>query len=365
MDAKNRRLILVALVILVLVCLVGVLIYRIFFTNGGGEIVSDTPTPTLAPTEEEPTVVITPEEEVTPTPTRVVAEKPTNTPTPEATIEPTTEPTTEPATPTKALAEQPDLASDLNISTGGVEPGAIADQLKNGDFEAGFSDQGVALEWHSFKTDGAAVAFSGETPGPYVKSGAGAQRISIAEASQADRYAGIYQQLAVAPNQTYTLELHGQIRTGFADINLSSYGYRLQYAIDYTDGDNWQDIPAEDWVELPWNEQLLHSPDVKFLDYTTEITPTSNQLTLFVRAWNKWADPGLAEYTLDSLSLTGSSPVYAAATTETGEALIDQPLPTTGAGDSAGLMSDGRFWGAVLILLLLAAGAIYRRRWGY
>ena len=48
-----------------------------------------------------------------------------------------------------------------------------------------------------------------------------------------------------------------------------------------------------------------------------------------------------------------------------GEPMIDKPLPITGQGDDLSLWRDGRFWGGLLILLLLATGAVYRARWEY
>jgi hypothetical protein len=184
-------------------------------------------------------------------------------------------------------------------------------------------------------------------------------------ATQPDRYAGIYQQLEVVPDQPYTLELHGQIRSNYGDTQASSYGYRLQYAVDFNGGEDWRKIPAEAWIELPWDEQLLGSPEAEFLSYTTVITPTSEQLTLFVRAWNKWAESGLAEYSLDSLSLIGASPTPVVIASVTGVKNGETLIPVTGDDEPTSLMQDGRFWGAMLILLLLAAGAIYRGRWGY
>jgi hypothetical protein len=349
-NPRLIRIILLGMFVLALACLVGVLIYNILFPGGGDGVVSETPTPAPPPTSEGPTVVVTPPEP-TPTPTRVISEQPTTEPTEEPTMEPTEEPT---ATPTK------ESSVDLEIPI--ISPGAITELLKNGGFEEGFDEQGVGLAWQSFKTDGVAALFSSETISSYIKSGDSAQRITMSQAAQGDRYAGIYQQVNIVPGQSYTLELHGQIRTGFADVNLSSYGYRMQYAIDPNGGNNWQDVPAENWVELPWDEQLLNSLEVKFLDYTTEITSTSSQISLFVRAWNKWADPGEAQYTLDSLSLVGPAPTSGGGPDE--QAQIDKPLPTTGAGDSS-FISNGRFWIAMLVLLLLAAGAIYRAKWSY
>ena len=361
---SNRRFLLIGLVFILLICLVGILIYRVLTENGGGEVAVETPTP--SPTEALPTVIATVEEEVpTPSPTRVIAEQPTEQPATAPTATPLAQPspTPTPVIPPTPL-NQPTSAANVSrpVKAG---PGQPENLLVNGDFEEGFSKDGVALDWHSFTNGGAIVSFSSEAPGPYVLSGDSAQRISIAQAGEPDRYAGIYQQVEVVPSRPYTLELHGQIRSGFGNVQASSYGYRMQYAIDQSGGENWRQLPADAWVELPWDEQLLGSPDVKFSAYTTVITPTTAQLTLFIRAWDKWPEPGLAEYTLDSLSLIGPSPSPALLAAE--EENPDERstlIPVTGDSGSAGLLSDGRFWGAILILLLLAGGAMYRRGWG-
>lgn len=363
----NRRFLLIGLVFILLICLVGILIYRVMTENGGDEVAVETPIP--GPTEALPTVVATVEEEPTPSPTRVIAEEPAEEPAdqpaaaPTATPPPGPSPTPTPAIPPTPLS-QPTSAADLSLPVR-AKPAPPENLLANGDFEEGFNDQGVGLNWQSFTNGGAIVSFSGEVPGPYVKSGDSAQRISIAQASEPDRYGGIYQQVEVSPSQPYTLEVHGQIRSSFGDIQASSYGYRMQYAIDQSGGENWRQLPAEAWVELPWDEQLLGSPDVKFLAYTTVITPTTAQVTLIVRGWNKWSDLGLAEYTLDSLSLIGPSTAPPLLAAEEGPDDGDALIPVTGENGPANLLSDGRFWGAVLILLLLAGGAMYRRGWGY
>ena len=144
------------------------------------------------------------------------------------------------------------------------------------------------------------------------------------------------------------------------------------------------------WVELPWGEQLLTGSEFEFEEYSTQITPDSEEITLFIRSWNKWPIQSLAEYTLDGISLTGPIPgsttmvpVMASAETEArgdstagagessagGEsgsgdsALIDQPLPITGLGDANGFLGDGRFWGAIMVIVALVIGAVYRARW--
>jgi hypothetical protein len=240
------------------------------------------------------------------------------------------------------------------------------------------------LEWEPFRNDGFQAIYTNETF-PYIESGSNAQRVTIVGATQFNRYAGLYQQVEVVPGQVYTLTLHGQIRSAIGDINQSSYGYRMQYAVSQTGLQNWANVPETEWVELPWDEQPINASVTKFYSYTTTIEPATAKVTLFVRGWNKWPDQSEGQYTFDSFSLVGPSTAAAplqtsaggagtggtttitstASTTTTGDAMIDKGLPTTGAGDEHPLMQDGRFWGGLLILLLLAAGAIYRARWGY
>ncbi len=375
----NRRVVLLVLVVVVMLCLLGVLASNIYFRDDGTDVAKPpSPTPTAEPTDEGPDVVITPEDGQTPTPTRVIEEEPE----PEATEEeaapeedseeedsaeesspePTVEPTTEPE-PTSTAADFAGVPSTVTVFQ-------IDNILDDGDFEAGFDeDTGVGLNWENFKTGAAIISFSEETAEPFVKTGASAQRISVQTATETDRYAGIYKTVEVVPGESYTLTIHGQVRTAYGDVNDSGYGYRVQYAIDNDGGEDWQAITQAAWVELPWGEQLLHTSDVSFSEFTGQIIPESDEITLFIRTWNKWADPKLVEYTLDNISLVGPAGTVIIAGTETAatettdEEMIDQPLPMTGTGDAADFMQDGRFWGALLVLLLLGVGAVYRAKW--
>jgi hypothetical protein len=377
MDAMRenpRRMILIGLVILVLICLVAVLIYRILTAGDeivGGPIPGSTPAVTA-----EPAVTTTPAEP-TATATHVLSEE-TVTVVPLAeTATPTATSNATPTRPATATAAAP------VVSNQGPRPGEIKNLLKNGDFEAGFDQRGLALQWEPFRNDSFQAIYTNETF-PYVESGSSAQRITIVNATQGDRYAGLYQQVDVVPNQVYTLTLHGQIRSVPGDINLSSYGYRMQYTVSQAGLKNWENVPAADWIELPWDEQPLNASVTKFYSYTTTLEPASAKITLFVRAWNKWAVPGEAQYTFDSFSLVGPASVagplqtsagapgttsITSSTTTTGTTpggdIIDKGLPQTGAGEDRTVSQDGRFWGGLLILLLLAAGAVYRARWSY
>jgi hypothetical protein len=313
---QNRRLVLIVLVAIMLLCLVGVLIYNIFVAaRGGGEppVVAVTETPpaeaspesTTAPvTEEEPTAVPaqetgvaeTPEAETTTESMAVASE----TATPVAAVLPTDPATTE-ETPVEESAAVSTAAPAA--SAGGNEAKApvpavemarqttIDEVLKNGDFEGQFSADGLAQHWAGLRTDAAAINFSPETAAPFVHSGSKAQRISIDQARQPDQYGGIFQTVELVPNEVYTLTIYGQVRSVPGNVEASSYGYRLQYALDQTGEQNWQNVTG--WTELPWPEQALGSSTVTFSEYTTPIIATSEKATLFVRGWNKWPQPAL------------------------------------------------------------------------
>ena len=402
---ENRRVILIALLALVLICLVGVLIYNVFFAASGQNVAGEPPTATPVSTQETEATTesegdTASSEDTTPTPTRVISEEPTEEPTEEVTVEPTTEPTTEPAatpTPDAGAATTGGTGStggDASTSTSTrtveveVDVAQIEEILKNGGFEEGFSEDGIGINWQGFSNNRGVVTFSAESAIPFIKSGQAAQRISIDQGVEPDQYGGIYQKVTVTPGQIYTLTLNGQIRSGFGDIDASSYGYRLQYAIDFDGGENWRAIPSDDWVELPWDEQGFDADEFTFSEYSTQVTPTADTMTIFIRGWNKWPNQSLGEYTLDGLSLVGpvtrtmtitrtetgggvmtstgegTSSSGTATTTGQSEEMVDGALPVTGT-DDAPLMQDGRFWGAVLVLLLLVSGAVYRAKWSW
>jgi hypothetical protein len=252
--------------------------------------------------------------------------------------------TTAPSTP---QASAPDTAPVVEE----VGEAVVGERVRNGDFEKGFKDQQVGLGWTPFNNGSAIFEFIDETWPPAILDGEHAQRIQVREASQPDRYAGIYQTVQVVPRQTYSLSLHGQIRTGQGDIQISQYGYRMQLGIDYQGGQDWTAI--DDWIELPWDEQRFDSEFLFFYDYETSIVPTGAYLTLYIRTWNKWPDPGRVEYTLDAISLMGPIPSE--------EIAFDEPLPATG---DAPPDIDGwlRMVASILVLGLLVAGAIWQIR---
>lgn len=327
------------LVIAIIVLLAVVILQAVVFRNGspdadeGSRIAATEIAATEAAEVKETEVAAS-----TPTSTKVIKEDAaaTNTPLPKDTATPTPKPTKIPMTATPTESPEPEV---VNV-------------LRNGGFEWGFDENtGVASPWQRFTNEGAKVIFGIEPWPPAIRNGEQAQRITIFEAHQPDRYAGIFQTVPVIAGEPYWLTLHGQIRSKAGDIVVSQYGYRMQYAIDWRGGTDWQAIPEEDWVELPWDEQLLDGAGVEFLDYSTNLMPPNSRMTLFIRAWNKWADPVEAQYTLDTLSIVGAKP---------DEALFDEPLPNT--GGQTGLPTDLRVWGGLILLIALVASAVNRMR---
>jgi len=359
---KPSVIFLVILFVLLLCLLLASLLIRSgLFGNGGEELAGQTPTqtaaePALTATETTVAEKITP----TPTPTRVVQEgTPTQTPTESAAATATPMSGVATATPrpdvATATSSPPPATGPTHTPTAEKVGMRMVNVLQNGGFEAGVGKDGVGLRWKSFTNGGAKYIFALEAWPLAIHKGEVAQRITIYEAQQSDRYAGIYQRVNVIPDQPYKLTLYGQIRSKAGDIQASQYGYRMQYAIDWHGGGDWKVIPAEAWIELPWDEQLLDGAGVKFLEYRAIITPPHDRLTLFIRAWSKWADPVEAQYTLDTLSLVGPAP---------GEMMIDRPLPMTGVGaEPMAFMTEPRFWVSLFFLALLLGAALWRHKY--
>lgn len=413
MNVRNPRLIIVLIIGVLLLCVVGYLAYSVITNVTGQDVAVGEPTAGLTATAEEASqagTIPAAGEEVTPTSTRVLPGEadgeatglaPTGEPGVEATVEAAPAGTRETeasasATSTPSSASTEAGTPERDASAGRTEVSTITrveteevtqqeEVLKNGSFEEGFDSMGVGLTWGSFRTADAAINFSAETATPFIAAGAAAQRISLDKATVPDQYGGIYQTVEVKPGQVYTLTLNGQIRSKLGSVEASSYGYRLQYAFNYNGAVDWQSLPADAWVELPFDEQSLEASEYTFGRFTTQVTPTGGRMTLFIRAWNKWADQSLGEYTLDDLSLMGpvtrvttrtvtvplltsagappaSSQAGSSSQASGEEEMIDQPLPTTGVQLTA-LSSDSRLWGAVIVLTLLALGAIVKSGW--
>lgn len=306
---RNRRsvIFLSLILIILIILLLFVLLARAFLLRDDGSDIVGQVTATVVVTD-----ALSPNQEATPTATatRVVqGGTPTattegdTTGTPDSSTGSTTTPT--PGSSTSSTSSEGDNNTTSSSNTNTAVQSQPVQVIQNGGFEGGFSQDGVANGWQSFNNGGAGFIFAPEVWPLAIHNGNQAQRITIHNPQAEERYAGIYQTFNVVPGEPYILTLHGQIRTSFGDVQASNYGYRLQYAVDWLGGTNSQAISPEAWLDLPWGEQLLDSADVQFSQYSAQITPSSERLTLFIRAVYKWPTPGEAQYTLDSISFNG------------------------------------------------------------
>ena len=260
------------------------------------------------------------------------------------------------------------LKFGLILTTSLLIVGQLAAQgpnlLKNGDFEDGFVlGLDVANDWDYFQTGNAAIGFHDDAWEAVVVEGDHSQMIEIVNATSSDAYAGIFQTVAVKANQTYKLSFKGLVRSDEGSIEASNYGYRMHYAIDLAGNEDWQKV--ESWVELPWDEQPRTAPasstGYEIKSETVEFTATGNSVTIFFRAWKKWADHGEGNFNLDAVRLVavdGSTPTPAPTviiTPETGT----EPLPETG-----GEATVNTIWLTIstLFIVLLIGAAFFNQK---
>ena len=294
------------------------------------------PTATATRVQTKATATAAPPATPSPRPSR----KPTPTSVPE--VGPGEEVTASEVTGSEVTTSQA-AESEITVSEEAPVPG-VTERVRNGSFEGGVEDESLALGWSTFNNGSAIYQFLEESWPVAVYDGERAQRIQVDGASQPDRYAGIYQTVNVIPGGTYRLSLHGQIRTDLGDAQARKYGHVMQLGIDYSGGQDWTRV--DNWIDMPWDEQRFDARELVFYDYEAAVAPPSRQMTLFVRTWNKWADPGQVEYTVDEISLTGP---YASAA-----AAISHPLPVTGEPDPSITVS---VLASILVVLLLVVGA--------
>jgi hypothetical protein len=249
----------------------------------------------LAPTAT-PVAAVTPPEALPPsTPS---PPKPTNTPVVVATPEEATPTATPTNTPTPiATLGLPSAAAPVLISK--------AEALTNGNFEDGF-ENGIGVGWHAFNNGDAEFGWADEMWSALVWDGDHAQHMEIWDAGVLDRYVGISQTVSTVPGAIYELTMHGVIRSSEGSVQVSSYGYRLQWGVDYDGGSDWQAV--DEWTDMAWDEQPLEAETYTLGSYATTLKATSASTTLFIRGWKKWPTRGsYVKFTVDDVSLRGAS----------------------------------------------------------
>jgi hypothetical protein len=188
----------------------------------------------------------------------------------------------------------------------------IQNLITNGGFEEGFPEEfGAGYGWGAFSNGNATVGWQSDTWDKVVVAGQNAQLIEIKNATERNRYAGIYQTVSVVPGQQYKLTIKGLIRSEEGEIELSDYGYRVQYAIDYDGNTAWELIPDNEWVEIPWDEQAINDTAdsaYRFDTFEATVTAKNDRLSLFIRGWKKWVNDGSGLFNFDEITLVGPVP---------------------------------------------------------
>lgn len=196
--------------------------------------------------------------------------------------------------------------------------GGVVERLANGDFESGFYATPfgfVGNGWGWFTNGGAACyGFYDETWDPVVYDGDHGQLLEIdtfcGDGADPNRYAGIFQSVAVVPGESYELSLYGMLRALADDPDRTGFNYRVQYGIDFAGGGNWATV--ENWTEVPWDTVHPRLVPGTIDSFKTTIEATGPRLTLFVRAWKKWGTSNRElDVNLDAISLKGAMPAEA------------------------------------------------------
>lgn len=189
----------------------------------------------------------------------------------------------------------------------------LGERLANGGFEEGFGPDGVALGWQRFDNGGrASYGWYDETWSKVIYEGKHAQLIEINSKSwfptHPDRYAGIFQTVSVVPGKPYQLTINALMRSTEGDMISSGYGYRVQYGLDFSGGQDWTTVPT--WVDIGLNDEWPRTSPGGYYTYVANVVPTGSRLTIYIRGWKKWAQPNREfDLDLDAVSLKGNAPV--------------------------------------------------------
>ena len=199
------------------------------------------------------------------------------------------------------------------IPAGAAPMASAGDAIFNGGFENGFNyNPGcggmVGAGWGCFTNGGTAVyGFYDDMWDRVVYAGQHSQLIEIntlEKGGDNDRNAGIFQTVRVVPGASYELSLKGMIRAD--DRGGDPWRYRVYVGFDYSGGANWQAVT--DWRELPWDTYYTRTNPGSFSSYSTKVTPTGHNLTVFIRTqrrWGTWYEE--TNFNLDAISLYGPS----------------------------------------------------------
>jgi LysM repeat protein len=181
-------------------------------------------------------------------------------------------------------------------------------------------------------------------------------------ASEADRFAGIFQTVNLMQGATYTFRLSGGMRERNPDPNDDKYRYRVQWGYTSDGSTDWMQVT--NWAELPWDKIDERTAPTGLESYSTTFQAPSSRATIFVRVWKKWGSPYKElDVNLDAISLVGKGAIVVKPPKD-GVIVIKPPkdgvviIPPSGGGDNvvvvppvaatcggANLLANGNFEG--------------------
>lgn len=194
----------------------------------------------------------------------------------------------------------------------------ITEFLSNGNFEGGFTPNGVALKWTSFQNNGRHVvqAFYDDTWTPVLGGGKHSQLIEISSLGEgyydpdqeADRVGGICQVVTgLTPNATYYVNANGIIRITEGDEHTDDWSWVAEWGyLPGADSSCAQWPQVTNWDVFPWGHVDFRESPTAMNGYTRVITAPTATMTVYFVAWKKWA-VGARELLVnfDNLSLAG------------------------------------------------------------
>ena len=199
----------------------------------------------------------------------------------------------------------------------------ITDVLLNGSFEGGFQPSGVATDWKSFANVNGVYGWADETWPGLVGKGRNAQKMTIKFTKDPEQYVGVYQTVPVVKGKPYELDIAGLIRSTEGNPQASSWGYRAEWGLDLSGGENWRLI--DEWHDLGWDDQPMNASSYQISEQKATVIPTNDKLTLFIRGLRKWGTEGReVDFIIDSVALTGPGAAQRA---------VSFSLPGTGGSD--------------------------------
>jgi hypothetical protein len=133
-----------------------------------------------------------------------------------------------------------------------------------------------------------------------------ALELHMQSTDQIDARIGVYQTVDVVPGQVYQFSMSTtlQIQSGATTLQpddpeapLEAQNHTIELYFDHTGNTNWRTIPHPWWTIIPFEENKLEfqvSEDDEDLaniqNYMTYIEAQSNQMTIFITFWRKWAN---------------------------------------------------------------------------